>query len=480
VDTVSKPELESLYVPDRFEGLSDVGDETLRTIIHEVRDGLAVIDRRFEELAAARRGGLLLLHGTTGAGKSTFLDTVGIFRDGFTTVGVDSQADVRESLGALEKTDSPRIVVMEGREALGQGSLPNVEQALHDINAFVRSPRGRDTLVVWPTNKADFTKLLVDAGNHIGGEALFGVGDPIEVFEGPRRDDFVRIAEKTVEALNDGATLAALGIADEEARRLAAESTTIGNFLARVRHALSRNKTLVRQLMPIERYRMWTLVISGSDSAGFVAAVTRGSQSYADIPRLMSSTGANVVKELKKQPDRLGLLGSSLDARIFNMDMVTVLSVAREYGDAELHSLMQAEGMSTTSAAGKSAAERLKESEIGQVIAADELSTLKPGPKAGDNTKSAFGSLAVIAQQNDGAINRAIGRGLKEVGLVDSYEAEKDLGTDLKFTSDLYVLRSGEPIRIEVMWRTSTSRAAIANYVLGKLRNYGRAIGYLQ
>lgn len=56
---------------------------------------------------------------------------------------------------------------------------------------------------------------------------------------------------------------------------------------------------------------------------------------------------------------------------------------------------------------------------------------------------------------------------------------EKDLGTDLKFTSDLYLMRAGEPIRIEVMWRKETSRAGIANYVLGKLNNYGRAIGYL-
>jgi hypothetical protein len=45
--------------------------------------------------------------------------------------------------------------------------------------------------------------------------------------------------------------------------------------------------------------------------------------------------------------------------------------------------------------------------------------------------------------------------------------------------ADLYCLKSGEPIRIEVMWRTKAGRAEIANYVLTKLGNYGKAIGVL-
>jgi len=63
------------------------------------------------------------------------------------------------------------------------------------------------------------------------------------------------------------------------------------------------------------------------------------------------------------------------------------------------HALMQAEGMSVTPAAGKPAAERLRESELGQILEDDVLSTLKPGPKAGNNTKAAFENLATIAQK---------------------------------------------------------------------------------
>jgi hypothetical protein len=64
--------------------------------------------------------------------------------------------------------------------------------------------------------------------------------------------------------------------------------------------------------------------------------------------------------------------------------------------------------------------------------------------------------------------------------LIESFETERGLGTELNFTSDIYCIRpGGEPIRLEVMWRSTTGRATIANYVLMKLGNYGKAIRLL-
>jgi DNA (cytosine-5)-methyltransferase 1 len=119
-------------------------------------------------------------------------------------------------------------------------------------------------------------------------------------------------------------------------------------------------------------------------------------------------------------------------------------------------------------------------SELGLILDGQSLGTRKRGSKPGDNTQAAFRSLAEIARTNDGACNRAIGEALVDVGLVESMEAEKPIGTGQTFFSDLYVLKAGEPIRLEVMWRTKAGRADIANYVLMKLGNYGRTIGLLQ
>lgn len=470
---------EELYIPDRFEGLKRAGRDVLRTIIIPVDDGLATVDRRFAEMRAANRGALVILRGETGAGKSTFLDTVGLFRDSVVTERVPVDIDVPTALGAAGPTDVPRLLVLEGREALGSGSAQEVEQTLHSVNSFVRSDAGRDTLIVWPTNADDLTSMITEIGGRLGGDALFGVGDPVERFSGPPKEAFGRIAELTIQALNDGASLAALGISAAAKQAMAEEAITIGHYLGLVRTALLENHGHLHRLMEVERYRMWTVVIAGNDPENDVAAVTRSSQSYVDIDRLMSATEANVVKELKKQPAKLGILGTSLDARILHMDMVTVLSVVREYGDERLHALMQRAGMSTTPSAGASASERLESSELGRLLAADSLGTRKRGSRPGGGTETAFAGLAQIARNNDALVNRAIGEGLKQIGLVEDYEVEKDLGTDLRFTSDLFIVRSGEPIRLEVMWRGTTGRAAIANYVLGKLRNYGKGIGYL-
>jgi DNA (cytosine-5)-methyltransferase 1 len=156
---------------------------------------------------------------------------------------------------------------------------------------------------------------------------------------------------------------------------------------------------------------------------------------------------------------------------------VTILAIARDYGDDQLHGLMQALGMST--AKDSSAGERLASSELGLVLAGKTLGTRRRGSKPGDNTESAFLNLASIARNNDGACNRAIGMGLVDIGLVQSTQTEKALGTSLTYYSDLYAVTPAARIRIEVMWRSKTSRAEIANYVLGKLGNYGRAIGLL-
>jgi DNA (cytosine-5)-methyltransferase 1 len=88
-------------------------------------------------------------------------------------------------------------------------------------------------------------------------------------------------------------------------------------------------------------------------------------------------------------------------------------------------------------------------------------------------------SLANIARTSDGALNRAIGRALVEGGYASTADIEKDLGTELSYQSDLYVVRESGPVRLEIMWRSTTGRAEIANYVLMKLGNYGKAIGLL-
>lgn len=443
-----------------------------------VADALELLDNRFVDLEAAGRGGFTVLRGEPGAGKSTFLDTVHLFREEVVTERVLQTEDIAARLEGLGPADGPRIVVLEGREALREVSEAALESALHAVNTFVRSPDGTSTLVVWPTNTDDLMNSLIGLGRKLGGKALLGHDGGVIHFEGPSQETYVEIAERTVAALNDGASLSALGISEDRAREIVSEETTVGDYLGAVRGELIRNGRKVKRLLKTEQFRLWVVVVAGNDVEGDVAALTRGGYAAADIDRLVNSTGANVVTELKKRPDDLGILGTVLDAKIIHLDVLAALAIARRYATPELRELMRAENMSVSR--DRQADERLLSSELGLILDGRTLGTRRRGMKPGGNTKTAYEGLARIARTNDGLLNAAIGQALVAAGLVESFETEKSLGTALRYDSDLYVLHNGEPVRVEVMWRTTTGRAEIANYVLTKLGNYAKAIGLFE
>jgi hypothetical protein len=120
-------------------------------------------------------------------------------------------------------------------------------------------------------------------------------------------------------------------------------------------------------------------------------------------------------------------------------------------------------------------------SDLGRALRGGVQGLRARGPKIGPNTQEAFEKLAEIAAQNDQLLNKAIGRAIRANKLGKEFDTEVDLGSGLTRRTDI-VVQSDErgPIRLEVMWRRKTSRAEIANYVLGKLHNYGRALGFLE
>lgn len=478
-DTLATPQNEQhLRVPDRFESLRDVGEQTLRSVITPVENELVKLDDRFEDMAAAGRGGFLILRGDSGSGKSTFLDTVGLFRQGVQTITLPASDDVADALAALPVSSTARLVVLEGREALLDVSTPALERSMHAINSFIKGPTGRSTLVVWPTNTDDLAESLASLGMKIGGSALLGTDGGIVRFSGPSKDQFINIGERTLAALNQGASFTDLGLTAERAIEIADRVTYVGDFLTELRAALRKNGAEVRKLLKTEQPRLWIVVAAGNDPDGDVAAVTRGGSARADIDRLMSATSANIVAALKEEPDTLGILGTVLDARVLHLEQLAALAIARQFADDRLRAAMKEVNLST--ARDKTAITRMRSSELGVVLADNNLGTRRRGGRAGSETKKAFLALAGIASKNDGLLNKAVGEALVEAGLVDSYTLEEPLGLSPKYFTDLLVLKGDERIRVEFMWRSTTGRADISNYVLGKLANYAKAIGLMK
>ena len=371
-------------------------------------------------MRASRRGAMIVLRGETGSGKSTF-EHGWPFLGGRLHRARTSEGGNRGRPRRLPQAAGIRIVVLEGREALRDVTGVVPEDGIHAINAHIRG-KGNGDLVVWPANTDDMAEKLAELASTLGGEALLGTGEAIQRFVGPPQPDFVRIAQQTISALNEGASLAALGVSADRADELATSAETIGHYLGLIRDELLRNGEHVRGLLAAERCRLWTVVIAGDEAERDVAALTRGPYSVADIDRLLTATEANVVKELRENPADLGILGTMLDARIVSLGTVEVLAIAREFGDERLHELMRARGMTVKSE--PRALERLVASEVGLIMSGRSLGLRKTGRRPGSNTIAAFRSLAEIARTNDTACNRALGAALVAGGYVTDFATE--------------------------------------------------------
>jgi energy-coupling factor transporter ATP-binding protein EcfA2 len=152
----------------------------------EIKSGLEVIDRLHATMEFADRGAFMLLQGLSGAGKSTFLHTVGLYRQGVTSISVPGDQPIRAFLRSRAPTaDQMTIIVLEEREAATSFTDAELEDWLHAINGYIRSQTGRRCLVVWPCNSSALRHRILALARTIGGDALLGSGPGWTQFAGP-------------------------------------------------------------------------------------------------------------------------------------------------------------------------------------------------------------------------------------------------------------------------------------------------------
>jgi len=467
-------------VPIRFESVEKmVNGHDLISLIVPVEEGLRKFDQIHDDMTASLCGAFLILRGDTGSGKTTLLHTLELFRKGVQTVSIKRDESILEYLRDLGPSEGVlRVVVIESREALSDTSDVEIESIILATNAFVRSKVGEQTIVVWPCNSEGIADKLVESARQIGGEALLGVEEPVFRYHGPARSDYLRIARKTIATFNSGASLADFGISEERAGQLAGQAATIGAFLKLLQVEERRNREILAgKLKPQEQCRMWVVVIAKNDPEADVGVLTRGQYSTADVERLMAATDANIVQEMKEHPERLGLLGTAFDAKILFLPALTAIEVVHDYAEEPLQTELRKLGFLVTGATdGKG---RLLDSELASALQGEPVGTLKRGPKPKADRLVPFDAIMAVAKTNDIALNGALGRALVDSELVEECKLEVDLGEGLKRKSDLVCNPHTDPIRIEVMWRMDTTRSEMANYVLTKLFNYGRAIGFI-
>jgi DNA (cytosine-5)-methyltransferase 1 len=473
-------------IPDRFESIErlEVNDK-LASFIVKVDQGLRVIQEFWDEMESTGRGSLLVLRGDPGIGKSTLLGTVHLFLDGVGRkvfgIGPDeSIPDALDNLPAYALGERLRIVIIKGREALGNTSAADLETAIHSINQFIRTAEGEHTLVAWPCNTDDMQQKIVSLARQVGGTALLGEHNDAVLYAGPPKSSYLPIAKNMIEALNADMTLFNLGFTEAGAEQLAQDSTNIGAFLLKLARKAKQNRdALINRLPEKDWYQLWIVVVAGNDVENEVQVLTHGAGDSLDIDRLLQMTDDNVAKGLRAYAEKLGMLSTGMDAKLIHLPAGTAMAVLLDYADpSDARDKHFADTVKLPSEFKGDGETRLKASALARALRREPVTTQTPGPKP--QPRKEFEALTAFAKDNDSALNRIVGRSLQACGLITSFADEQPTGDEQhQRRSDLLCTTEGGPVRIEFMWRKETNRASIAEYALGKLAGYGRAIGYL-
>ena len=470
---------DEIVVPDRYEALVQRTGENINQLVEPIETSLDDFDKVVRRMKTAGRGAFTVLRGDSGTGKSTFLHTIRFFRKKIQTVSVPSTVSIRPYLEANVKQNGVTLFVLEEREAVVSFSYEEIETWLHEINGFLRTNVGQESIVVWPCNTDTLLDRIEISARQIGGKALLGPGKGWLDFEGPAKTSFAKIAERTLALANQGASLSDVGLTAEQIDECVEDNDAIGDFFSDLHSKIEALQGNVAGLIKKEQCRLWVVVVAGNDASQDVAGLTRGSISAIDTERLMSATDANIVSELKAHPEQIGIVGTVLDAKITYLPVLAASSIIRAYANETLKVRLRSRSFALKPDKKSDAKKRLSQSDLAGLLEQKPTGVQPRGAKVGSESKAAFDKLCDVASNGDVLLNKCIGEALLDSGLIVSFTLEQDFGSGLTRRTDILCQTEFGELRIEVMWRKKTSRAEIANYTLTKVYNYAKAIGFM-
>ena len=228
-----------VHIPASYEVLRKaVGDDRIGQVLIECADDLTAVKRYLAEVRTARQGKILFLKGEPGQGKTTFVESTGVFlADAVGAVQTappeyelklpDLPTWLSRELPRLRRTTRGRVIVvnLDGRE------IPVVDETLTqasmaNLNALLRSTP--DLLLVWPVNQREFATQAIERLKTAGGESALA-SSPIHDFAGLPRASYYDALRLLLDATDTRLEDAA--ISEAEARGLVDSAQRIGEYL---------------------------------------------------------------------------------------------------------------------------------------------------------------------------------------------------------------------------------------------------------
>jgi DNA (cytosine-5)-methyltransferase 1 len=339
-----------LILPKRWEILSreaEVKKVPLKPLIVPVENSLDEIRRELRRIEETGMGKLYVMSGSTGTGKTTFLNSLQNFLDSIevctiSEMNLERRESVKTRLASLHrKPHKFSIVVLEGKETPGTLKDDEIDILLTALNADFRSEVGRRTLFVIPTTEAVVAQSISYRAATIGG--MTSHHRPFHVFSGPPKSKYYSIANDTVQALNDARTLLEYGISEQHGQAIAEASPSIGAFIESCYNKIEEQRDRTEALaIDIKRKRihLWMVFCSTEEKKtprrnhDIIRALTTGDDQRAQVNRILKGD-SKAARTWEGKENILGQASQYLDLRIMYLPLRTATAIATAYGHKE-------------------------------------------------------------------------------------------------------------------------------------------------
>ena len=457
--------------------------ELLKAFIFQIEEPTKHIRKMIRTMKASNSGAFMVLMGESGIGKTTFLNTLPLYIQNLEVRSIYNNNALDEELDNIEEGNNPRIIILENRETFQTLSTNQLEKEIHSINRFIRSDKGRDTIIVWPCNGEEMTKEIIQFAGHVGGASIFR-DDTVLEYKGPSRERFIPILKNTYEFFNKY-DISEVGFSDEQIGNVLNsmnKECTIGDFLEKIRTELLNDYDRIEDAKDYvgDIFDLIVCVVAGNNPKSEIEYLTKGDYNIIDIDRLYSSTNANIKTTIGKHKRVCSMMAKEINYKIVSIDWQDALEILRiksESRDEDIESFEKYLEDKCKLKLGKSQSQlqTLKTMNLTRSIMGLQYKRKNSFEKS-TYKQETFKGILELAKDNDRKINKKICEVMKENDLINVGRVEESFGNAYQARSDMLCSIPGKYIRVEFMWREKASVADISAYVLNKLYVYCQAM----
>ena len=480
--------LDQLILPDRYERLREhLGDQVANLLVHPAKENVRELRALADEIRTRQEGIMVPLRGNTGVGKTTFAMNAAQWVPGAFTPSVQYEGgldfdELTEAVREFAKqlpADNAKIIPVniDHRE-----NNPPSGSELASLKRFLRTnAAGSPVLIFWPETDAKIASQLADRYVGIAGAA--SVPLPVHC-SGPDRDTWQGIAKHTLALANNIENLEELGV--DPADYAPSEFHTLGAFLRQISGDFNRKVQALRE--DLER-PIGVVVAFASESAdpGVLAQITSSTKyGLLDAHALVSVTPQSEVG--RWWAERRGLLTRTivqLNASALCLPPTAAASCVRNFSDSM--PLFDVAGYRRYGPA--RGARDLLRSDLGKYLTNSPMSRFEARGTPADEATAAF---QLLSDQGfnlgkDKKLNDLMALAIEQM-LNDEESTVERVTSEEKLPfcpliPDVAVYFKDRVQCVEFTWRkgeflSSKNRSTTAQYILTKLRNYARELGW--